>query len=84
MAKFVGNAVVAVVAMLIVAAFSAPRVSAESYPSRLVTIIVPLAAGTGMDSIVRIYAEELYSFGTIEMERGREGAWIGRIAIGNV
>jgi tripartite-type tricarboxylate transporter receptor subunit TctC len=59
MGKFVGNAVVAAVAMLIVAAFSAPRVFAESYPSRLVTIIVPLAAGTGMDSIVRIYAEEL-------------------------
>jgi tripartite-type tricarboxylate transporter receptor subunit TctC len=59
MGRFVGNALVAAVAMLIAAACSAPRVLAESYPSRLVTIIVPLAAGTGMDSIVRIYAEEL-------------------------
>ncbi len=47
------------VAMLVVAATSVPRALADSYPSRPVTIIVPLAAGTGMDSIVRIYAEDL-------------------------
>ena len=32
---------------------------AESYPSRPVTIIVSLAAGTGMDTLVRIYGEKL-------------------------
>ena len=32
---------------------------AQDYPSKNVTIVVPLAAGTGMDSIVRIYAEDL-------------------------
>lgn len=32
---------------------------AQDYPTRNVTIVVPLAAGSGMDSIVRIYAEEL-------------------------
>ena len=32
---------------------------AQSYPSKPVTIIVPLAAGTGMDTLVRIYAEKL-------------------------
>ena len=32
---------------------------AQEYPARAVTIVVPLAAGTGMDTIVRIYAEEL-------------------------
>jgi tripartite-type tricarboxylate transporter receptor subunit TctC len=33
--------------------------SAQTYPSRPVTIVVPLAAGTGMDSLVRIYADKL-------------------------
>jgi tripartite-type tricarboxylate transporter receptor subunit TctC len=32
---------------------------AENYPSRPVTIIVSLAAGTGMDTLVRIYGEKL-------------------------
>jgi tripartite-type tricarboxylate transporter receptor subunit TctC len=32
---------------------------AQTYPSRPVSIVVPLAAGTGMDSVVRLYAEEL-------------------------
>jgi tripartite-type tricarboxylate transporter receptor subunit TctC len=35
------------------------RAEAQEYPTRTVTIVVPLAAGTGMDTIVRIYAEEL-------------------------
>jgi tripartite-type tricarboxylate transporter receptor subunit TctC len=54
-----GKASVAALAMLMVGAISTPGAFADSYPSRNVTIIVPLAAGTGMDSIVRIYAEEL-------------------------
>jgi tripartite-type tricarboxylate transporter receptor subunit TctC len=32
---------------------------AQEYPTRNVTIVVPLAAGTGMDTIARIYAEDL-------------------------
>jgi tripartite-type tricarboxylate transporter receptor subunit TctC len=32
---------------------------ADSYPSRPVTIIVPLAAGTGMDTLARLYSEQL-------------------------
>ncbi len=35
------------------------RAEAQEYPTRNVTIVVPLAAGTGMDAIVRIYAEDL-------------------------
>jgi tripartite-type tricarboxylate transporter receptor subunit TctC len=35
------------------------RAEAQDYPTRNVTIVVPLAAGTGMDAIVRIYAEGL-------------------------
>src|SRR5262249_37990050 len=32
---------------------------AETYPSRPITILVSLAAGTGMDTLGRIYAEKL-------------------------
>jgi tripartite-type tricarboxylate transporter receptor subunit TctC len=32
---------------------------AQSYPTQTVTIVVPLAAGSGMDTIVRLYAEPL-------------------------
>lgn len=32
---------------------------AQEYPSRNVTIVVPLAPGTGMDTLVRVYADEL-------------------------
>jgi tripartite-type tricarboxylate transporter receptor subunit TctC len=35
------------------------RAEAQDYPTRKVTIVVPLPAGSGMDSIVRIYAEDL-------------------------
>ena len=32
---------------------------AQSYPSKPITIIVPLAAGTGMDTLARLYSEQL-------------------------
>ena len=32
---------------------------AQSYPTRAVTIIVPLAAGTGMDTLARLYGDQL-------------------------
>ena len=34
---------------------------AQEYPTRPITIVVPLAAGTGMDSLVRLYADKLQS-----------------------
>ena len=47
-------------AMLVgIALGAAETASAQTYPSRPVTIVVPLAAGTGMDSLVRIYADKL-------------------------
>src|SRR5262245_42258175 len=33
--------------------------SAQSYPTKPINIMVPLAAGTGMDTIARLYAEQL-------------------------
>src|SRR5947207_11888645 len=34
-------------------------VQAQGYPTRAVTIIVPLAAGTGMDTLARLYGDQL-------------------------
>ena len=34
-------------------------VRAQDYPSKTITIVVPLAAGTGMDIIARLYGEQL-------------------------
>lgn len=36
-----------------------PSAWAQSYPSRNVTIVVSIGAGTGMDILVRVYAEKL-------------------------
>jgi tripartite-type tricarboxylate transporter receptor subunit TctC len=47
------------VAVALLAAASFGPAAAQSYPSKPVTIVVPLAAGSGMDSIVRLYAEPL-------------------------
>jgi tripartite-type tricarboxylate transporter receptor subunit TctC len=44
-------------AFVLVAAASAAQ--GQSYPTRPVTLIVPLAAGTGMDTLARLYAEPL-------------------------
>src|ERR1044072_9491969 len=36
-----------------------PMAQAQTYPERPITIVVPLAAGSGMDSLVRLYADRL-------------------------
>jgi len=48
---------------------------AQDYPNRPVTIIVPLAAGSGMDTLVRLYAEKLQGiFGQPVVVENRPGA----------
>jgi tripartite-type tricarboxylate transporter receptor subunit TctC len=48
---------------------------AQSYPTRPITIIVPLAAGTGMDTVVRLYGDELSkSLGQSVVVDNRPGA----------
>ena len=52
-----------------------PRAQAQDYPNRTVTIVVPLAAGSGMDSLVRVYAEKLQqAFGKPVVVENRPGA----------
>jgi tripartite-type tricarboxylate transporter receptor subunit TctC len=47
----------------------------EDYPSRTITIVVSLAAGSGMDAITRLYAEKLSeSFGKPVIVENKPGA----------
>jgi tripartite-type tricarboxylate transporter receptor subunit TctC len=48
---------------------------AEDYPSRTITIVVSLAAGSGMDAIARLYAEKLsVAFGKPVIVENKPGA----------
>jgi tripartite-type tricarboxylate transporter receptor subunit TctC len=57
MSRLLACSTLAVLALL-TAAPAAPA-QAQSYPLKPVTLIVPLAAGTGMDSLARLYGEPL-------------------------
>ena len=46
-------------ALALVSALAAGPAGAQNYPSKPVSIIVPLAAGTGMDTLVRLYGDKL-------------------------
>lgn len=49
----------ALAALVCAAALPATEAAAQSYPTKQVTIIVPLAAGTGMDTLARLYGDKL-------------------------
>jgi tripartite-type tricarboxylate transporter receptor subunit TctC len=49
----------ALLAATIAAVAAGAPARAQDYPTRPVTIVVPLAAGSGMDALVRLYAEKL-------------------------
>jgi tripartite-type tricarboxylate transporter receptor subunit TctC len=49
----------ALAALICAAALTSTECAAQAFPTKPVTIIVPLAAGTGMDSLVRLYGDKL-------------------------
>ena len=60
MSRIVRWLAVLVLAVLGFAFVAAPLpVHAQDYPSRNVTIVVPLAPGTGVDTVARLYGEKL-------------------------
>jgi len=76
----------ALIAFLLVALPLHSSVQAQDYPSRPITIIVPLSAGTGMDVIARLYADKLsQSLGKPVVIENRPGAatMLGTTAVAN-
>jgi tripartite-type tricarboxylate transporter receptor subunit TctC len=60
-------------ALMLVTA-SAPA-KAQDYPTRPITIVVPLAPGTGLDTVVRLYADKLsQTFGKPVIVENKPGA----------
>jgi hypothetical protein len=53
------RSLIALCALAFAALHPVPQAQAQSYPSKPVTIVVPLAPGSGMDTLVRLYADEL-------------------------
>lgn len=67
-----------VIAGLALAAAAASPVLAQSYPSKNITLVVPLAPGTGMDLIARMYSEKLSAnLGKPIVIENRPGASLG-------
>ena len=65
----------ALMALAILAPQPVAQASAQGYPSKSITIVVPLAAGSGMDTLVRLYAEQLaQSLGQPVIVDNRPGA----------
>ena len=51
--------ILAALALAALPAFAPGAARAQDYPSKPITLIVPLPAGTGMDTLARLYAEPL-------------------------
>jgi tripartite-type tricarboxylate transporter receptor subunit TctC len=71
-------------ALALCAALASAPAGAQSYPTKPVTVIVPLAAGTGMDTVARLYGEKLQQvLGKAVVVENRPGAALalGAVAI---
>src|SRR4029078_8454753 len=64
-----------VMGVLLLALAARAPAAAQNYPSKQITIVVSLAAGSGMDTITRLYAEKLTeAFGKTVIVENKPGA----------
>ena len=65
----------ATAAVTAAACFAAAAHGQESYPSRLITVVAPITAGTAIDILARLYADKLAKrFGQQVVVANRPGA----------
>jgi tripartite-type tricarboxylate transporter receptor subunit TctC len=84
MSRLVGRCALLVLLLIAIGPFS--RAQAQDYPTRPITIVVTLSAGTGMDVIARLYAEKLsQSLGKPVVIENKPGAatMLGTTAVAN-
>jgi len=75
-----------VLALAIVASACGPARAQEHYPSRLITIVVPLTPGTAMDIQARLFADALarrFGYQIIIANRAGAGTLIGAETVAN-
>lgn len=74
--------VTAISALSLGSAFIATAANAQGFPGKTITIVVPLAAGTGMDAVARTYADELSkAFGSAVVVENQPGASLTLAAV---
>jgi tripartite-type tricarboxylate transporter receptor subunit TctC len=67
-----------ILAGLALSVIAVAPVAAQQYPTKNITLVVPLAAGTGMDLIARLYSEKLsQNLGRSVIIENRPGASLG-------
>jgi tripartite-type tricarboxylate transporter receptor subunit TctC len=65
----------AAITLVALAGFCAPALAQDAYPSRLITIVVPITPGTTIDILARLYADKLAKkFGQQVVVANRPGA----------
>lgn len=70
-----GRNLTALAALTVAVTLATGHAGAQNFPTKTVTIIVPLAAGTGMDTLARLYGEKLQqSLGRAVVIENRPGA----------
>ena len=74
----------AAIAFVAAAILGAPARAQEQYPSRLITIVAPITAGTAIDILARLYADKLskrFSQQVVVANRAGAGGLIGAQAV---
>ena len=81
-----GISKLAAIALTAVTCLSTPPYAQDQYPSRTITIVVPITAGTAIDILARLYADKLskrFNQQVVVANRAGAGGLIGAQAVAN-